>query len=462
MDNKLTNKNRIVFGAIVAVVFVYILAANMLTPYLSDDLFYLTELRECSGFMDILNNNIWEYLNHCCRFVNLLIYKLLLFSGNKIYEDILQSVCFVSTGLLIYENVPKKKKNDIPVILMIFTMMFLFIAVFGQTVLWPCGAALYLFGITEILGLTTLYRKALNNPTLRHPVLAALLFLILGVVAGISNENTSGGAVLLLLIYTLEKILKNKKNNISIKNSIKLYMITAIGGTIIGLFLLVFGQGSQNRKGGMSDGNFTGFAGLLSHIYKISVSMKELFTPLIMIIVVAIVILCVQHYYHSFMDILSDEGCVFMFVGIAVCYVMAVIDPSQNRVYFGGSIFFIAAAVSFIQNIRYTEEIYKVLRYSLTAILCLVAAYTCCISLINLFRINREENERIALIKEAAANGEYEVVVPNYRPQFETPYSTAYENDMTDDPDYWINIFYENYYGVGRIIAIPRAEFDGE
>lgn len=460
MQSKKLNKTAVLFYGIVAVVFVYVFAANRLTPYLSDDLYYLTAMRECHSLKDIWNHNIWEYMNHCCRFFNLLVYKILLYSGNKIYEDLLQAISFVATGILMYINVPKKRKNDVYVILSIYVLMFLFVAAFGQTVLWPCGTALYLFGIVEILGLVTLYRHCLNKDQVKHPIVLAIIMLLLGVIAGIANENTSGGAVLLLMVFTLDKLITNSKKHISIRNTIKPYMLTAHIGTVLGLALLVFGQGSQNRKDGLSEGHFTGFAGLLSHIYKTSVTMKELFAPLLIMILVALVILCVQHYFKGFLDIIKDTGCIYLFVGMAVCYVMAILDGAQPRVYFGGSIFFIIALVSFIQNIRYSEEIYTVLRYSLVAVLCLVAAYNCCINLINLFRINREENERIAWISEAVHNGEDEVIVPNYRPQFDTDYSAAYENDMTTDSDYWINVFYEDYYGIDRIIAIPRAEFN--
>ena len=31
--------------------------------------------------------------------------------------------------------------------------------------------------------------------------------------------------------------------------------------------------------------------------------------------------------------------------------------------------------------------------------------------------------------------------------------------EMTDDPGYWINIFYEEYYGVPSIRAIPYDDW---
>ena len=31
---------------------------------------------------------------------------------------------------------------------------------------------------------------------------------------------------------------------------------------------------------------------------------------------------------------------------------------------------------------------------------------------------------------------------------------------MTDDPDFWINRFYEFYYHVDSVTAVPREEWD--
>jgi hypothetical protein len=51
-------------------------------------------------------------------------------------------------------------------------------------------------------------------------------------------------------------------------------------------------------------------------------------------------------------------------------------------------------------------------------------------------------------------------VVPQYREAFENPYSIAHVTDMEEDTGYWINCFYENYYDVPAITAIPRDEWN--
>ena len=51
-------------------------------------------------------------------------------------------------------------------------------------------------------------------------------------------------------------------------------------------------------------------------------------------------------------------------------------------------------------------------------------------------------------------------MIPQYREAFRTPFSVAHDSDLTEDKNYWINHFYEIYYDVGNITAIPRDEWD--
>lgn len=462
----MTEKRRkIIFILILGITFVYMFACNYLTPFLSDDLSYVRDVNLAGSVKGILHDTYIEYTQrNDCRFVDLFLYRLfvLLGNGTRKITNIVNSVGYIGLALLIYDNVPKKKKYDLYVIILTLVFMFMFLASFGETVLWACGSAVYLYGILWILGFVTFYRHVLNKNSIKYPWLITILLFFFGISAGITNENTAGGGFLLILIFTINKIIVNKKSNISIKSSIKSYMVAAHIGMVTGIGLLVLGPGTQNRIGIMEESNYTGLAGLLSHAYKITVAMKDLFALLIFIIAVTIVILVIQRYFKNIADICNDTGIIFLFSAIAVCYVMVIMEPAAYRSYFGGSVFYIVAAVSLIQNIRINasnDEIYKALKYSLATILCIVVIYDNLIGIINLQRIYREENERIQLIQTAINEGKDEAVVPNYTPEFDTKFSTAHMSDITDDPGYWINYYYEVYYGINRIRAISREEY---
>lgn len=460
MQKVVSNNRKTLFFLLVIANVVMALMYHHFTPILSDDLSYLREVLDNKSVLGVLNLTYQEYLYHNCRFIDMLIYRLLLLTENKSIANVFLSICFGGLGLLIYDNVDLKKKYDIKVLLLTYAFMWLFLAEPGETLFWFDGGCTYLLGMVWILGFVTLYRHMINNPTVKAPALKAIGMFLLGIAAGICNENSSGGGFLLILIFTINKLIDNARHGISIKSSIKAYMVAAHAGILIGIGLLVLGPGSLNRKYSMPDSNFTGVAGLLSKAYKVTVAIKELFAPLIIIILIAIVIVVVQKRFKSFADARNHTGWVYLFTGLIVCYVMIIIEPPTYRVYFGASVMLIIAAIQFIQDIRTNEDTLKALVYSVLAVSILVVTYSYLINLINLFRINREQNERIALIEEAKDRGETFIIVPQYREEFKNRFSEAHDTDMTEEPGYWINIYYERFFDVPCIIAVSREKWD--
>ena len=120
------------------------------------------------------------------------------------------------------------------------------------------------------------------------------------------------------------------------------------------------------------------------------------------------------------------------------------------------------ACIQGIVDIREDETVISAIKYSLVSILCLWLFFTYVENLVDLARIYREENERIQLImaEKEDPEGDGIVVIPQYREEFRTPFSVAHDSDLTDDKEYWINHFYEIYYDVGNITAIPRDEWN--
>ncbi|MCR5501771.1 MAG: DUF6056 family protein [Lachnospiraceae bacterium] len=462
-DGTKQSKKALFIGALI-LAFLSVALYNFLTPYLSDDLFYLAQLREAHSLTDLLRFNAREYITNNCRFVDQFLMRLMFWFGNKAYSNIINSAVFAGLILLIFQNVRTKKKYDTFVILMIFLLLWKYLVDFGDTVLWVAGTAGYLYGIMWILGFVTYYRSLLNRPQLKRPVLSVILLILLGIAAGMANENTSGGGFLLILIFTLNKIANNRQCGIKIRDSIRPYMIAGHLSILLGLGLLVLGPGAQSRKEVVDRGTYEGITAIASHIYKITLSIRELFLSLLVMIAALILILAIQKKWKSFSDLRNDPGIVFLTVAVIVCYVMAVIEPASNRVYFGASVFFIIAFVNLLQEMDLSEQYCRFLKYLPVTLLALWFVFAYLENAVNLARILREENERCAILEQAADENDFyqDVVVPQYRPDWENPYTTAYKNDMTNDATYWINTFYEGYYGINGINAVPYEEWEKE
>lgn len=448
-----------IFYIILCTSLVMIYAYNLLTPYLSDDYAYLIEVRKAASLWDLVKQQYGEYLSNSGRVIGQFNVRLSLYVSKQFF-NVINSGMFLALVLLIYRNVSRKKKHDIFVLLLAITFLWRFSVDFGQTMLWICGSCNYLWGSVIILSFFTLYRYFLEKEeAVRHQGILALLFLLFGIAAGWCNENTSGGGLLLMLMYSLNFWWKKRKEN---RKGIYPFMIAGVTGMCLGILGMISAPGVRKRSATMSEDQYTGLVGLLSRIYKTTVSIRELFFALLVVITILFVILVLQKKLKTWTQIRTNDSVLFAVAFVATSYVLALIPTPQNRAFFGAGVFLMIACIQGIVDIGQDEMVISAIKYSLVSILCLWLFFTYMENLVNLARIYREENERIELIKadKADPEGDGIVVIPQYREAFRTPFSNAHDSDLTEDKDYWINLFYEVYYDVGNITAIPRDEWN--
>lgn len=457
MINFVETHRKKIFWMILFVVLVGILAYNFLTPYYTDDLFYALEARSAGSLWDLIKQQYLEYMTKNCRAIGQFNIRLFLIPGKWLF-NMVNSVMFVALVLLLYKSVSNRKTYDVFLLLLSVLFVWRYSVKFGETNLWLCGSCNYLWGSVIIMGYLIWYCYLLRRmDELKHPIGAAIGCYFFGLVAGWCNENTSGGALLLLLFFTVTALWQ-KEN----KKSLKPFMITGILGILSGLMAMVFCPGVRNRLGAIESENFTGFAKILSRIYKITVNVRELFGELIIIFVIVMIILVLQKKFRDWKSIVTNASVLFFVAAIATSYALVLIPPMTARAHYGAGVFLMAASLNAIAQLERKELFVKTLQYGLASVLCLWLFSTYFENLVNLYRINRETNERIEIIQEEKNKygEEAQVVIPQYRPEFDNPYSAAYGSDMEDDAGFWINLFYEDYYGVDSIIAIPREEWD--
>lgn len=455
----LEKHRKLIFYLILCVSFVMIYAYNLLTPYLSDDYAYLIDVRKATSLWDLVRQQYGEYLSNSGRVIGQFNVRLSLYGSKQIF-NVVNSGMFLALLLLIYQNVRRKKKHDIFVLLLTITFLWKFTVDFGQTMLWICGSCNYLWGSVIILAFFTLYRHFLEREKpVRHQGILTIFLFVFGIAAGWCNENTSGGGLLLVLMYSLNFWWAKRKEN---RKEIYPFMISGVAGMCLGILGMIAAPGVRKRSATMSEDQYTGLVGLLSRIYKTTVSIRELFFALLVIMTILFVFLVLQKKLKTWTEIRTNDSVLFFVAFVATSYVLALIPTPQNRAFFGAGVFLMTACIQGIVDIRQDETVISAIKYSLVGILCLWLFFTYVENLVNLARIYREENERIELIKadKADPEGDGIVVIPQYREAFRTPFSVAHDSDLTEDKDYWINHFYEIYYDVGNITAIPRDEWD--
>lgn len=448
-----------IFYIILGISFFMIYAYNFLTPYLSDDYAYLIEVRKASSLWELIKQQYGEYLSNSGRIIGQFNVRLSL-SVNKQIFNVVNSGMFSALVLLIYHNIGRRKKHDIFVLLLIITFLWKFTVDFGQTMLWICGACNYLWGSVIILGFVTFYRYFLKQiKDIRHQGILAAGTFFFGVLAGWCNENTSGGGLLLVLMYSLNMWWQSRKEK---QKAVYPFMISGVAGMCCGILGMLAAPGVRKRSVTMAEDEYTGLVGLLSRFYKTTVSIKELFFTLLVIMIIVLVLLALQKKLTNWTDIRRNDSVLFLTAFAATSYALILSPTPQNRAFFGAGVFLMTACIQGIVDIKQNETLISAAKYSLVSVLCLWLIFTYLENLVNNARIYREENERITLIKEDKADpdGDGIVVIPQYREAFANVYSNAHASDLTDDREYWINHFYEIYYDVGNITAIPREEWD--
>lgn len=457
MSDFVEKHRKSIFFIVAGIAFIMIYAYNILTPYLSDDYFYLHEVRQAESIWDLIKQQYGEYLSNSGRVVGQFNIRLSL-AGSKQIFNIINSTMFLALVLLIYANIKRKRKYDILVLLAVIVFLWKYAVSFGQTMLWICGACNYLWGSVFILGFFTFYRYWLEHTEkLKHPALLAAGTFFFGLLAGWCNENTSGGGLLLILMFTVNVWWQRKKEG---KKTWYAFMVSGMAGMCCGILGMVTAPGVRNRSATMSEGEYTGIVGYLSRIYKTTVTLRELFFPLFIIITIVLVLLVMQKKLKGWRDIRTNESILFLIAGGATAYALILAPVPADRAYFGAGIFLIIACIQGIQDTADKEFTLKAVKYSLVSVLCLWLFFTYFENLVNLARICREENERIELIQADYEVGSGIVVIPQFREEFKNPYSNAHDSDLTEDKDYWINLFYEIYYDIGNITAIPRDEWN--
>lgn len=448
-----------IFWLTVAAAFITIFIYNFLTPYLSDDYFYACEVRQARSFWDLIRQQYGEYLSNSGRVVGQFNVRLSLVFDKQVF-NLVNSGMFVLLVLLMYANIRRKRKYDIFVLLLIITFLWKFAVDFGQTMLWICGSCNYLWGSVFILGFITFYRFFLNHPEkMKHKILLAAGTFFFGILAGWCNENTSGGGLLLVIMFALNFWQEEKKKGEKKQSA---FIITGMLGMCCGILGMISAPGVRSRSAVMSDGEYSGIVGLLSRTYKITLNIRDLFFPVILITVIVLVLLVLQKKLCNFKQVCGNETVLFLIAAAATSYALALAPTPMNRAFFGAGIFLLIGCIQGIVDVTDHELFIRAAKYSLVGALCVWLFFAYLDNLVNLARIYREENERIALILEEKADPEGDgfVVVPQFREAFRNPYSIAHDSDMEEYGDYWINLFYETYYGVGTIKAIPRDQWN--
>ena len=470
------------FYILVGVAFVSVLIYAFFTPNMSDDLNYMNDVAEANNFFDLFRQEYEHYMGHGGRSVAHFILRVFLYTGTKNVFNVVSALVFTIESLLIYENVDMRRKYDVRVYAIVLSFLWMLDPTISQSVFWEDGACNYLFTTTILLGFMTYFRKCMDSEK-KNTLMLMLIMAFWGILSGWCNENTSGGAILFLLIMLYLKWREKKSFSF-----IKPWMICGLIGSCAGFVIMFLSPSNFTRAGDAADKEaHSGVLGMMARFLKIFLNIKENYLILVLMFVVLLIIIrsiCVSKEKYAevtaFMKIIG-----FVALATALALIAVPGDP-QLRAYYGAGIFLMIAVINGLgvmmnmTDLTVSGEGEKLERL-------LQGIYTSAVVVMGIWfsfeyisqgafvaRVYREYSERYAYLEEQAAAGEEDVEVPLLRPDWKCKYTEmAYDADIIEgwgDPNdedhpenniYWINSLYANHYkyGFDSLTGVPRDDW---
>lgn len=435
------------FWVIVLLSFAAIWIYNILTPVMSDELLFDAGVYQT--WTDFFVKEYERYMTWNGRSVLQGLMTIACLIPKRIFNFV-NSVSFVLLSLFIYWNIEGRKKYDCFLYVLIQLCIWNLSVDFSQTVLWLSGACNYLWGMTIIMGFLTAYRYLLKETKgVGNRILIVIGMFFFGVLAGWMNENTSGGAILIVLLMTAIYIYENHK--------VERWMVTSIGGMVVGFLFMFLAPGNKIRGDIMkAEETYSGIAALVSRGLKVIKSIdKYLF-----VYIIVIIMLGTYFYYKKYKLEEFKEVAIFAVASLATAGVLIFTPEPMPRAYFGANIYMMIAALQMVQKIRVEDTWLMTLKTGGILVAAVAMIFVYIEEGANLARVLREVEEREEYILEQTAQGNYDLTLPMLRPQFESKYTFMYESDISDDEEFWINKVFCIHYGLEHITAVPREEWD--
>ncbi|MCM3511409.1 DUF3329 domain-containing protein [Carnobacterium inhibens] len=448
ISDYIRSNKKLLFFIVIGCIYVFMFILNYLTPHLADDFVYSGS----KNILEVFKNEYYQYMHWGGRSVVHSIARTFLMLP-KIWFNLINPLVYILLTLLIYIfSTSKEKELSITRYIFINILIWLFMPRYGQTILWLVGASNYLWGTTIILSFLVPYYcfivfDKFNNKNKLMPV----FMLILGVIAGWCNENTSGGSVLLVIAFLLISYIYKKQ--------ITLWMITGLFGNIIGLAVMIFSPGNNSRANQVEDLPF--LSKIATNLIAVSENIKNDSMPLIIIFLILFIITLFTN-KDKLMNVFSA---VFTLASLATLYVL-VLSPvgigQGGRSFFGGTIFLIiACSQCFSINLLEKKRGTTLVPIILLSILFFQIIISVPLGFIDIYRnsfLLKERNNYVISQKEQSnINPTVSLIDPQPRTKY--PASAGLE-DLNNNDSNWINKPYAKRFNIETVRSVSRNDWD--
>ncbi len=460
MSIKVSEKNRKrIFYIILAVAYVAFLVFNILTPYMSDDLYY--KPGQPKPIAQLIAEEYENYMLWNGRTVLQFIMRCFLALPKWVF-NVVNSAVYTAFTLLVYVNVKEKKKYDAVLFALINLFTWIWGVSFDETFLWLSGSCNYLWGMVIMLGFVTLFRRLLaadyDTFSSKKRVWIAVGMGLYGIISGWCNENTSGGIFLLIVGFSM--LAKREENIVTAgekKAKFKPWQYTSAIGVLMGITMMVLSPGNDLRNILRNDEEaHTGAMAYFARFLKLNAQVEHSYGVVFVIIVLLTIYLLLRGTQLK----KFNEVAVLVGSAIITSYVLIIIATPMERAHFGAWTFLLIACMQLITYIPRDDVYLQTAKYAAIIVLTCYMFFDYCEGGADLMRIERELNERQEYVDKQVANGNLDLTLPMVRKEFETRYSFFFDNDISDvDAEAFGNKIYIHYYDLDSLKVVSREDW---
>lgn len=214
-------------------------------PFMMDDNWYSTNLatdRPLTGFMDVLESQVWHFNNWGGRVITHGILQFTLMAG-ELFCDIMNTLM---TLLLTWMLCVLAKQKHPFWFLTGFTMLTALNANIKMSMYWQSGTANYVYATTWILVYLWVYLRQVRTPDAPPLPLVNFWLPMLGLITGWSNENM--GPASFVIAVTVMVYLKK-----GLHRRLPIWIITGMLTCLSGSCLVILAPGNFVRVSNMDE-----------------------------------------------------------------------------------------------------------------------------------------------------------------------------------------------------------------
>ena len=432
---------------------------NYYTPFYADDYWYTFSFstgERIESVNQIFDSQVAHYYNTNGRIVTHTFAQLFLLFGDEIFNFINVFFFLILLYLIYFHACGTFKNFSLAKFSMISMLLFLCTPAFGQSFLWLTGAANYLYGILIILCFLIPYRLQLNSDKCKYSlfleIIASIFYLIFGVIAGWTNENTSVAMIAMIIGYIIFYRLKSVK--------IHAWNITGCIGGIVGCILVISSPGTANRleESGGSGGLFIWLKRIFFYTFN-----TILYLQLILLIFCVLLVVYLyqrrhqlkKQFFSEFFNLFKESGIVLIYLlgFLASIYSMIVSPRFPERVWSGPVILLIISVIGLSSLVDMSNIKFVIGKTVTIGFLLLLSVTTYITAYFDVKNVDSFYDQRVAIIESAISAGEKSVEIPNIKG--DTKYTCfIYAGDLKlDVTGEFPNKEMAKYYGIDEIIC---------